>query len=361
MNNEPGKRLKLGIVGLGEVAQIIHLPILQTMRDRYELAAFCDISPMLLNEVGKLYGMKHLFDSTEEMIRQTELDAIFVLNSNEYHAECTLAAIKHKLHVFVEKPMCMTQREADSIIEARDEAGVQVMVGYMRRFAPAFQQAVEEVSRLDRIVYARIRDIIGLNRFFIDQTSQVLRFSDISESAILERKEKGAGLMREAIGEVSDDLYSAYNLLLGLSSHDISAMRELIGMPKAVRGASGWLGGRFINALLEFDGFHAFFETGIDRQGIFDAHLQVYGEKKSVLVKYDTPYIRHMPTTLHILETHGESFREINVRPTYKDAYICELEYFYDVVTQGISPKTSPEDFKQDLTIFKMIIEAMNK
>ena len=40
-------------------------------------------------------------------------------------------------------------------------AGVQVMVGYMRRFAPAFLAAVEEVKRLTQINYVRVRDIIG--------------------------------------------------------------------------------------------------------------------------------------------------------------------------------------------------------
>ncbi len=99
----------------------------------------------------------------------------------------------------------------------------------------------------------------------------------------------------------------------------------------------------------------------MDRQRRFDAHIEVYGEHKSVRVQYDTPYIRHMPTTLVIHETVGDSYRESISRPTYKDPYTHELEYFYDVVTNGTEPKTTPEDYREDLEIFRMIIDTFAK
>lgn len=141
------------------------------------------------------------------------------------------------------------------------------------------------------------------------------RFNDIPIEAVNDRKERNARLMREAIGEAPDDMYGAYGLLLGLNSHDISAMRELIGTPIRVKAASSWLVGRFKNAIFEFDGFNVTFETGMDQQGRFDAHIEVYGENKSVLIQYDTPYIRQLPTTLHISETRGDSFEESVIRP----------------------------------------------
>ena len=45
-------KLRVGVIGLGEVAQVIHLPIIESLPDRYELAAVCDISPGLLKRVG---------------------------------------------------------------------------------------------------------------------------------------------------------------------------------------------------------------------------------------------------------------------------------------------------------------------
>jgi predicted dehydrogenase len=50
-------RLSLGVIGLGEVAQVVHLPVLRSLTDRFEVTAVCDISPGLLRRVGDAYGV----------------------------------------------------------------------------------------------------------------------------------------------------------------------------------------------------------------------------------------------------------------------------------------------------------------
>ena len=135
----------------------------------------------MLQAVGDQCGIEQSdrYDDPFALVERADLDAVFVLNSDEYHADCVIAAARSGKHVLVEKPMCLTLREAEEVIRARDETGVRMMVAYMRRFAPAFVQAVAEVRALDKINYARIRDIIGRNRLIIDQSSAVLRFDDV--------------------------------------------------------------------------------------------------------------------------------------------------------------------------------------
>ncbi|HEV2107014.1 MAG TPA: Gfo/Idh/MocA family oxidoreductase [Thermomicrobiales bacterium] len=353
------QRANVGVIGLGEVAQIVHLPILEALSDRYRIAALCDVSPTLLHTMGDRYQVDQRYTDAVALTEQADLDAVFVLNSDEYHADCVVATVRNGKHVLVEKPMCLTPREAEEIIAARDEAGVQVMVAYMRRFAPAFLAAVEEVQQLDKINFVRVHDIIGRNRLIIDQSTVVVRPADIPLAVAQDRTDRAARLVREAIGEASPDLVTAYRFLLGLASHDISALRELLGMPKRVAAASHWNGGKFLTALLEYDDFSGTLEIGVDEQLRFDAHIEVYGTTKSVRVQYDSPYIRHLPTTLIVNETIGDAYTERVVRPTYKDPYTHELEFFHDVVTKGASPKTTPEDFLEDLRVFGMIIEAL--
>ena len=272
-------RVNIGVIGLGEVAQIIHLPILQALSDRFRIQAVCDISPGLLRAVGDRYGVPDTdrHDDPFALAQRPDLDAVFVLNSDEYHADCVIAAARTGKHVLVEKPMCLTFAEAEAIIRARDETGVHVMVGYMRRFAPAFVQAVAEVRELGKINYARIRDIIGRNRLIIDQSSVVLRFDDIPEEAKLDRAARAERLVREAIGEAPPDIVGAYRFLLGLNSHDISAMRELLGMPQGVVSARHWNAGKFLTVVFAYDGYCAVLESGVDEQLRFDAHIEVYG------------------------------------------------------------------------------------
>jgi predicted dehydrogenase len=355
------EQVNVGVIGLGEVAQIIHLPILQALRDRFQIRAVCDISPGLLRAVGDRYGIAQSdrYDHPFALVRRADLDAVFVLNSDEYHADCVIAAARSGKHVLVEKPMCLTLAEAEAVIRARDEAGVQVMVGYMRRFAPAFVQAVAEVRELGKINYARIRDIIGRNRLIIDQSSVVLRFDDISEEAKLDRTARAERLVRDAIGEAPSDIVGAYRFLLGLNSHDISAMREMLGMPRGVISARHWNAGRFLTVVFAYDGYCAVLESGVDEQLRFDAHIEVYGLTKSVRVQYDSPYIRHLPTTLVINETVGDAYTQRIERPTYKDPYTHEIEHFHEVVTTGLSPKTTPEDFMDDLRLMRLIVDAL--
>ena len=352
-------QIKVGIVGLGEVAQIIHLPILQEHVDIFEIAAICDISQELLAAIGERYNVPIAcrYLDYDELAQQENLDAVLVLNSDEYHTDSALTALRRGKHVLIEKPMCLTRQEAEAIIKARDEAGVQVMVGYMRRYAPAFVQAIEQVRALEKINYARVRDIIGQNAQFIGQSSVVLRPKDIPQEAMRDRAERGSRLVKAAIGEVSPQLMSVYRRLCGLSSHDLSAMRELLGMPNRVIAAQQT--GTFLAVLFEYENFMVTFETGVDHNCRFDAHIQVYGETEEIRVQYNTPYIRHLPTRLFVTETQGTALEERELRPTFTDPYTIELLHFSEAVRHNTRPKTSAEDFLRDLDLFEMIIDAL--
>jgi predicted dehydrogenase len=354
-------KLRVGVIGLGEVAQVIHLPVIESLPEHYELAAVCDISPGLLKRVGDRYRVERRYADAKELIAAGGLDCVLVLNSDEYHAEATIAALDAGLHVLVEKPMCLSPREAEEIIAARDRAGRTVMVAYMRRFAPAFTEAVRRLPDLGPIRYARVHDVIGENRLIIDQTSYVDRPDDVPQQTIDERWARRARLVREAIGDVPEELAWTYGLLCGLGSHDLSAMRELIGRPRRVAAARMWRRGGYLVALLDYDDFVVTYETGVDEQLRFDAHLEVYGAAGSMRVQYDTPYVRHFPTVLELETTDGDAYEKSVIRPHLKDPYTHELEYFHQVVTTGTAPKTSPEDYVEDLELFVEIIRALEE
>jgi len=355
-------RIRAGIIGLGEAGQIIHLPILQSLADRYEVTALCDVSPTLLAAMGERYripeGARHL--DYRDLVVRADVDVVFVINSTEYHADCAIAAIQAGKHVLIEKPICLTIAEAEAIAAARDEAGVQVMVGYMRRFAPAFTEAVEQVRALDAIRYVRVRDIIGHNRLIIEQSSAVLYPDDIPDDLRRDRQERNRRMTREAIGDVPPALARAYGLLGGLNSHDLSAMRELLGgPPHRVVLAHQWHDGNFLTILMDYGDYAAYLETGVDDQRRFDAHLEVYGDNRSIRVQYDTPYIRHLPTTLTVNRVEGDAQVETVTRPTFTDPYTIELETLHDVIVNGTPVKTSVEDSIEDLMLFRDIIEVM--
>src|SRR3954451_22431649 len=99
----------------------------------------------------------------------------------------------------------------------------------MRRFGPAFLQGKEPLPSLGQINYVRVRDIIGKNQLIIDQMWNVHRPGDIPKDMVGDTWYRAAKLVQEALGSVREQLQWTYRLLCGLGSHDLSAMRELIG------------------------------------------------------------------------------------------------------------------------------------
>lgn len=353
--------MRLGVIGLGEVAQVVHLPLLSALPELFEVRSACDLSPQLRQSVGDHFGIPRRYATSSELITAGDIDAVLVLTSDEYHAEAVIEAAEHGLHVLVEKPMCLSPREAEAIIDARDRNGTTVMVGYMRRFAPAFLEAKELLPSLGRINFARVHDVIGRNQLIIDQTAYVVRPGDLPQSALQERSARGRALVLDAIGDVPAAVANAYRLLCGLGSHDLSAMRELLGPAQGVHAARQWRNGGYITALLEYDDFVVSYETGVDEQLRFDAHLEVFGDTTSFRVQYDTPYVRHLPTTLEVEQTSGDAITRSVRRPHLKDPYTHEWEYFHHCVSTGERPKTGPEDFVSDLQLFTELVRHLDK
>lgn len=135
-------------------------------------------------------------------------------------------------------------------------------------------------------------------------------------------------------------------------------MREIIGMPKSVAGAHLSFPGIFA-ALFRYDDFPVTYESGFSKVPQFDAHIEVYSPEKIVRVDFDTPYVKGLPVTMTIRELIGDAgFQERKIRKTYVDPYTTEFLDFYDCVVNGEQPKTSAADARNDIELFKMIIQA---
>ena len=353
------EQLRVGIVGCGEAAQILHLPSLHQLAEKFTVSAVCDVSEIVLESVGDHWQVPKRFRDYQELIAQPDVDVVLVANPNAFHADVTLAAVEAGKHVLVEKPMCITLREADAIIEARRKAGVIVQVGYMRRYAPAFIRASQLVQAMNAIRLARVHDVLGRNALMIEPTTRVIRGADIPKAALDEAAALQDRLIVEAIGDAPAVLRRAYGLMLGLSSHDLSAMRELLGTPRRVLYAAQRQGGMYLSAAFDYGDYVCQYETGIDNIARFDASLEVYGADQVVRVDYDTPYIRNLPIRLVVTRADGHGVTTQADHPGWGDAFVSEWEALYDNIRHSRGPQTSPEDFRQDLELFRDMISLM--
>lgn len=355
-------QLRVGIVGCGEVVQIIHLPSLYRLADKFRVTALCDASQVVLDAVGAQWNVSRRYLRYEDLVNDSEVDIVLVANPHVYHAPVTLAAIATGKHVLEEKPAAMNLAECDAVQAAQEQAGVTVQVAYMRRYAPAFEQACVIVSKMRAegdVRLARVHDVIGHNAQIITPTSRVVRGQDIPQAMLAAGKRSEAEAIARAIGPVPKEVQNAYMLMLGLSSHDLSAMREMLGMPQRVLHATQ-RGGLYLTATFDYGEFVCQFDTGVDTLPRFDANLEVFGEKKYVRVQYDTPYVLNLPIRLYVGEAHGEhGLVEQMLHPSWGDAFVNEWLALHTNITEQRAPKTSIADYRQDLVLFQAMAKLM--
>ena len=153
--------VKIGMIGCGEITQVAHIPTLGFLSDFFTITYLCDVSAEALKHNAQKV-INHVPKTTQdptELCASSDVDLVFIASSDEYHAIHVIEGLKHDKHVFIEKPMALCIRDADAIIAAEERSKGKVMVGYMRRYAAAFVDAVKEIGGMDKILYARVRGI----------------------------------------------------------------------------------------------------------------------------------------------------------------------------------------------------------
>ncbi|HEV7276650.1 MAG TPA: Gfo/Idh/MocA family oxidoreductase [Devosiaceae bacterium] len=345
-----GARLSVGLIGLGEVAQLMHLPLLADDL-RYRIAAVSDVSPSLLAHVAERYNVPSRHETAAALIADPTVEAVFILTPDYLHAPLLEAAMRAGKHVFIEKPACLTAAELRPLLELDRGNEKTVFVGYMRRYAPAFLELKRRLPPREDIRHVRIRDLIRESQFFVDQTRNIFRPNDVPATLVAEGREKTQALLKSVMGDAEPDQLRAYQVLTGLSSHSFSAMRELFGPPLKVAAARQHRGE---NVLVFFDygTFTALYEAVIHDVARFDAGIEVLTQNQHFKINYDTPYVRNLPTRLEITTSDRRSTGTEIIGPFYDDAFRIELDAFHHAVSTGEKPKTVLSDSLADLELF---------
>lgn len=129
------KKLKIGIIGCGGIANGKHMPALSRIPE-VEMAAFCDIVEERAQKAAKEYGVKgaKVYTDYKELLADESLDVVHVLTPNREHSFITVDALEAGKHVMCEKPMAKTSAEAKKMLEAAKRTGKKLTIGYQNRF-----------------------------------------------------------------------------------------------------------------------------------------------------------------------------------------------------------------------------------
>ena len=127
------KKIGVGIIGSGSIAEIGHCPSIQALPNA-ELAALCDTNTDFLASMAKKWEPRKTYTDYTDLIADPDVQVVIVATPNRVHAQQAIDAMRAKKHVIVEKPFACTHDEAWAMVDVCKKEGVFLMAGTNQRF-----------------------------------------------------------------------------------------------------------------------------------------------------------------------------------------------------------------------------------
>jgi predicted dehydrogenase len=193
--------------------------------DDVEMVAMADVFPGGMEKWAEQYGIEQSFLDYKEMLRKVKPDAVSVCTPNGLHAETTIAALRAGAHALVEKPLAMSAREGQQMLNAAKKAKRKLVIGFQQRYDPKAQfiKNAVDTGKLGEVLFGRV---------------QALRRRGIPNWGVFGRKELQGG-----------------GPLIDIGVHVLEVTHFVMGSPKPV-AASGniytYLGNKKSNVVCQW-------------------------------------------------------------------------------------------------------------
>lgn len=346
------KRVSVGVIGCGPIAQMMHLPHLKGLTQLFEVNAVCDLNAPLAEAVAKRFEVPRWTIDYRTLLAQP-IEAFLVLTSGS-HAAITLDLLRAGKHVFVEKPLCYTASEGEALLRAR-RLPEQVMVGYMKRFDPSYRKAQQLVRNLGRAPLRAV-DVLVLHpeESYYQEHHHLVATPAAEVNDAQARAAEQRTRVQETVGEATDLVLDTFcNVMLGSMVHDVNAVRHLVGIPRSVLSCHIDARGKSVAVTVEFEGgvlgrFGWFFLPDLRH---YVERIGVLADASRVWLEFPSPYLESVPTELTLEQMAGGTYTTTRYVVSYEEAFREELLALHRMVTTGERPDTSLEDALSDLQV----------
>lgn len=146
---------KIGVIGLGNIAQKAYLPVIATLQDKYEwhLTTRNEAKGKMLEQK---YGFKHFHQTLDQLIAEKPL-AVFVHTPTQTHYQIIKQLLTAGINVYVDKPVSENLAEVEELYQLAEKKELLLTCGFNRRFAP-FDQQLKQIADKRTIVSEKIRE-----------------------------------------------------------------------------------------------------------------------------------------------------------------------------------------------------------
>ncbi len=341
--------MRFGVVGCGTIAQVMHVPYLAEL-PRAELVALADPVQERAGALADRYGVPGRYTSATELVADADVDAVVVCTPSHTHGDVVGTTLDADIHTFVEKPLAACPADADQMVAAAEDSDAVAMVGYMKRYDPAYERAREELQTLDGIDLVTAYDVDPDHRRIIEEVYDLIPGSP-PESLIEESRATRREDIQAAIGTADDLLVEAYDFQIEHLCHDVNVLRDLFGAVRTLGDVRILADGRYATAHLTYEnGVPCVLESGDSDRTWFEEYVRVDGPGGMVRLSFSNPFIRNTPSELQVKRGRGD-LADTTYTPSYDEAFKRELEWFVDCVEGDREVRTTFAEARADVEL----------
>lgn len=312
------RRLRIGVLGCGPVAQIAHFDACRKARNA-ELYAICDVAEDLLAKMSVIHEPRVAYRDYSDMLADPQVDAVIIAVADQFHASLASQAVDAGKHLFVEKPLGVNVEECEDLLIRVQNKGLILQVGNNRRFDPAIAYARSFIKE-------ELGQVMALKSWYYDSTDRYTMTDNLQPILVSSASVK--------CPEGNPKADKCRYFILGHGSHLVDTARFLGGEIVSVHarflerfGSHCW----FVS--VDFaNGSLGHFDLIIAIRGDFEEGFQVFGEHGSVRGRIYLPWY-HKSGHVECFSVRDGLFR----RPLGADAYTYKLqiEAFADTILDG--------------------------
>ena len=351
------KKMKLGYVGCGLMAQKVHIPNIVSLAEECELVAIAEIRPELGRKVQQRWHIPACYDSHIKLAQDKTIQAVGLSGHYAGQGEMAIDLLKAGKDVFMEKPMAISLEQADRILEAERQSGKRLMIACMKRY-DAGNVMVKNLldqyrasGELGQLRYVRNQGIIG--DWFagldtaMDQTTEAMpKAPECSWPSWLPKEHQ-----------------SGYIEYLQQYTHNVNLLRwflagedDKVQVKSATLDAQDGLSGATV---LKINGITTVIESGWVKCHEWNEHTQFFFEKGWIKTEMPTLLLRNVPASVEVYRGDGAApstskFFPANGRSwSYKE----ELKHFLECLRDGTPFRSPAADARKDVQLLEAIYQ----
>ncbi len=312
------RRLRVGILGCGPIAQFAHFESAVKARNA-DLYAICDVAVDLVQRMGDTYLPIRRFHDYDAMLSDSEVEAVIIATSDSFHVPAAKRALAAGKHVLCEKPIGISIEEVEDLAGVVTATGKTLQIGHMKRFDPGLEAARD-------FIRDEMGALLSFKAWYCDSTHRYAMTDAVQPLPIL------SAAARKPTGNPKGDLKRYFMLAHG--SHLIDTARFFCGEIVEVRarlnerfGAHSW----FIDVGFA-NGCMGHLDLTIAVRMDWHEGLTLYGENGSITAKTYNPWY-YKASDVEIFHEKDATYR----RPLGSDGhfYRRQLEGFADTILDG--------------------------